>query len=229
MGAAARAGRPAVIGGHQPQPPPPRRTAVSGPRRHRPGGWSARARPADLHAQPRLGQVYVRSLVRDQLRLALGVLTVLAVVLGGVPAAFALLPGLRTAEVFGFRLAWLLLGVVAYPVLLGMAWFHVRHAERVERDFTELLRGPDPTVASQEPDGAQNSSGGQAGSDGVEPHFTEHGSAASGSAAPGSAAPGSAASGAAAPDSATPGSAASGSAAPTPEGPGPSASRPGAG
>ncbi|BBA98210.1 hypothetical protein RVR_4311 [Actinacidiphila reveromycinica] len=132
--------------GQQPGPPP-RRTAVSGPRRHRPGGWSARARPADLHAQPRLAQVYVRSLVRDQLRLALGVLAVLAVVLGGVPAAFALLPGLRTAEVHGFRLAWLLLGVVAYPVLLGMAWFHVRHAERVERDFTDLLNGPDPGTA----------------------------------------------------------------------------------
>ncbi|SEG25775.1 hypothetical protein SAMN05216223_10476 [Actinacidiphila yanglinensis] len=124
---------------------------MSGPRRHRAGGWSARTRPADLHAQPRLGQVYVRSLVRDQLRLALGVLAVLGVVLGGVPAALALIPGLRTAEVFGFRLAWLLLGVVAYPVLVGMAWFHVRHAERVERDFTELLNGPDPSAPDPDP------------------------------------------------------------------------------
>jgi hypothetical protein len=133
----------------EPQPAPPadrpapRRVAVSAPRRHRAGGYSARAGAADLHAQPRLGQLYVRSLVRNQLRLSLGVLAVLAAVLGGLPAAFALLPGLRTAEVAGIRLPWVLLGVVAYPLLVGAAYFHVRHAERVERDFTDLLGGPD--------------------------------------------------------------------------------------
>ncbi|MEW2521125.1 hypothetical protein [Actinacidiphila alni] len=132
--------------------PPPRRIAVTAPRRNRTGGWSARARAEDLHAQPRLGQVYVRSLVRDQLRLSLGVLTVLTVVLGGLPAAFALAPGLRTVDVLGVRLAWLLLGVVAYPLLVGAAWFHVRHAERVERDFTELLNAPD-TGAGSDRDG----------------------------------------------------------------------------
>ncbi|MFG1806768.1 hypothetical protein [Streptomyces sp. NPDC049040] len=126
-----------------PAQPAARRVAVSAPRRHRTGGYSARAGAADLHAQPQLGQLYVRSLVRNQLRLALGVLAVLAAVLGGLPAAFALLPGLRTAEVSGIRLPWLLLGVVAYPLLVGAACFHVRHAERVERDFTDLLGGPD--------------------------------------------------------------------------------------
>ncbi|MFF7194851.1 hypothetical protein ACFZAM_14210 [Streptomyces sp. NPDC008079] len=130
------------------QPPPPRRVAVTAPRRDRTGGWSARAVAEDLHAQPRLGQVYVRSLVRDQLRLSLGVLAVLAVVIGGLPAAFALAPGLRTVDVLGVRLAWLLLGVVAYPLLVGAAWFHVRHAERVERDFTDLLNAPDTPPGS---------------------------------------------------------------------------------
>jgi hypothetical protein len=130
---------------HEPAPP---RVAVTGPRRNRAGGYSARPGAADLHAQPRLGQIYVRSLVRDQLRLALGVLAVLAAVLGGLPAAFVLFPALRTAEVFGIRLAWLLLGVVAYPVMVGAAWFHVRHAERAERDFTDLLNGPAPATAT---------------------------------------------------------------------------------
>ncbi|MFI1097604.1 hypothetical protein [Streptomyces sp. NPDC020917] len=122
--------------------PPSRRVAVTAPRRNRSGGWSARAGAQDLHAQPRLGQIYLRALVRDQLRLALGVLAVLAVVLGGLPLAFALLPGLRTAEITGIRLPWLLLGAVAYPVMVGAAWFHVRHAERVERDFTDMLNAP---------------------------------------------------------------------------------------
>ncbi|MCL2734836.1 MAG: hypothetical protein FWE15_33085, partial [Actinomycetia bacterium] len=113
------------------------------------GGWSARAGAQDLHAQPRLGQIYLRALVRDQLRLALGVLAVLAVVLGGLPLAFALLPGLSTAEVVGIRLPWLLLGAVAYPVMVGAAWFHVRHAERVERDFTDMLNAPGAAGAGE--------------------------------------------------------------------------------
>ena len=129
---------------------PGARVAVTAPRRHRTGGYSALARAADLHAQPQLGQVYLRSLVRNQLRLALGVLAVLCAVLGGLPAAFALLPGLRTAEVAGIRLPWLLLGVVAYPLLLGAASFHVHHAERVEGDFTELLAGPDQEPGPQD-------------------------------------------------------------------------------
>jgi hypothetical protein len=148
-------------------PGPPRRVAVTAPRRVRAGGWSARAAPADLHAQPQLGQVYVRSLVRDQLRLALGVLAVLVVVLGGLPAAFALVPGLRTASVLGVRLAWLLLGVVAYPVLVGAAWFHVRHAERVERDFTELLGGgPEVSGGAESVAGADGGTESVAGADG---------------------------------------------------------------
>ena len=141
-----------MTGGQPQQPSPPRRVTVSGPRRDRARGWSARAGAEDLHAQPQLGQVYVRSLVRDQLRLSLGVLAVLVVVLGGLPAVFALAPGLRTAEVFGIRLAWLLLGAAAYPVLLGAALFHIRYAERVERDFTELL-GPSPESAPPAPPG----------------------------------------------------------------------------
>jgi hypothetical protein len=37
-------------------------------------------------------------------------------------------------------LPWLLLGVAVYPLLVAAAWWHVRAAERVERDFTDILR-----------------------------------------------------------------------------------------
>jgi hypothetical protein len=63
--------------------------------------------------------------------------------LGGLPLLFAVVPAFRTVRVLGLQLPWLLLGVVAYPLLVGGAYFHVRHAERVERDFTDLLGGPD--------------------------------------------------------------------------------------
>jgi hypothetical protein len=41
--------------------------------------------------------------------------------------------------VFGVRLPWLLLGVLAYPFLLLVGWVYVRMAERNERDFAELV------------------------------------------------------------------------------------------
>jgi hypothetical protein len=128
-----------VVSGGAPQPP--RRVVVVGPRRSRASGYSARTRAADLHTPGRLGQVYVRSLVRAQLRLALGVLAVLVLLLGALPAAFALDPSLRSAHLLGIRLAWLVWGLIAYPVLVSAAWFHVRHAERVECDFRDLLGG----------------------------------------------------------------------------------------
>jgi hypothetical protein len=60
--------------------------------------------------------------------------------LGGVPLVFRLLPGLADAGLGPVPLPWLLLGVLVYPLLLAAAWWHVRAAERVERDFTEIIR-----------------------------------------------------------------------------------------
>ena len=39
----------------------------------------------------------------------------------------------------GVPVAWWLLGLLAYPVLYLLARLHRRQAERIERDFTELL------------------------------------------------------------------------------------------
>ena len=42
----------------------------------------------------------------------------------------------------GIRLLWLMLGVLAYPVLYLLARLaYVRQAEQIERDFTALLAG----------------------------------------------------------------------------------------
>ena len=87
-----------------------------------------------------LGDVYMRSLVRLQLRLAIGVCLIMAVLLGGLPLLLVLEPELSDVEVRGIPLPWLLLGVVVYPVLVGAAWLYVRQAERNERDFAELVQ-----------------------------------------------------------------------------------------
>lgn len=81
----------------------------------------------------------MRALIRAQLRLALRVVAVLAVVLGGLPLLFGARPGLRTAQVLGIPLPWLLLGVVVYPLLVAGGWLFVRSAERNEREFSDLV------------------------------------------------------------------------------------------
>ncbi len=120
------------------RPPAPRRTRVTSSR-----VGAARPRPVtvtrEIDAQTGVGEVYMRSLTATQLRLALLVLGVLAVLLGGLPALFALLPWLRELQVLGIPLPWLLLGGLVYPVLIGLGWFYVRQAERTEREFTDLV------------------------------------------------------------------------------------------
>jgi len=119
---------------------PPQRVRVTGPARRRPAaGPSTRA--SDIDAQTPLGEVYLGSLLRDQLRLALGVLLCLAVTVGGLPLLFHLVPRLVEVHVLGLPVPWLLLGVVVYPALLGLGWVYVRRAERNERDFAELVGG----------------------------------------------------------------------------------------
>ena len=94
---------------------------------------------SEIDAQTELGEVYVRSLVRSQLRLAVEVVLALALTLGMLPVLFAAVPGSRSLHVLGLPLPWLLLGLVVYPFLVSLGWVYVRRAERTERAFSDLV------------------------------------------------------------------------------------------
>jgi hypothetical protein len=79
------------------------------------------------------------SLIQSQLRLALAVVAGAAVVLGGLPLLFLLIPAARTFAIFGVPLPWVLLGVAVYPVVYVAARIYVRQAERIETEFTEFV------------------------------------------------------------------------------------------
>jgi len=118
--------------------PTPKRIRVTSPH----SGAARRRHVAVTHeidAQTGVGEVYVRSLIATQVRLGLLVLGVVAVLVGGLPALFWLLPQLREVEALGIPLPWLLLGGLVYPTLVTLGWFYVRQAERVEREFSELV------------------------------------------------------------------------------------------
>ncbi|MEO7130497.1 MAG: hypothetical protein ABIZ07_03870 [Dermatophilaceae bacterium] len=118
----------------------PARVRISSPRTS-----AARTRrttiAAEIDAQTRLGEVYLTSLMRSQLRLALGVLAVLVVTLGVLPLVFRLFPAFARIQVLGIPVPWLLLSVVAFVEIVALAWAYVRQAERNEARFSDLLDG----------------------------------------------------------------------------------------
>jgi nucleoside permease NupC len=114
---------------------PPARVRVSGPPRRR----TPAARTSDIDAETRLGGMYMGSLLREQLRLALGILAVLLGTVGLLPLLFHMVPRLGTVHLLGLPLAWLLLGVLVYPFLFLLGWLYVRRAERNERHFADLM------------------------------------------------------------------------------------------
>ena len=117
----------------------PERVRVTSPRTTSARRRTPPSAAREIDAQSQVGEVYLRSLLRAQLRLGLTVLLLLAVLVGGLPLAFWLLPDLMSTRLLGMPLAWGLLGFVVYPVLVLLGWWYVRSAERNEDDFTEVL------------------------------------------------------------------------------------------
>ena len=117
----------------------PQRVRVTGPPRYASG---PRNRAGDVHEQTPLGDVFLRSLLKEQLALAIRVLLVIGLTLGLLPLVFQLWPRLADEHVLGLPVAWLLLGVLVYPFLVLLGWRYVRSVERNERDFADLVEGP---------------------------------------------------------------------------------------
>jgi nucleoside permease NupC len=115
---------------------PAERVRVTGPTRRR----TAATRTREIDAGTRVGAIYMGSLLREQLRLALRVIATLFATVGSLPLLFHLFPGLAGVHVLGVPLSWLLLGVLVYPLLLVLGWRYIRRAEDNERDFTDLIQ-----------------------------------------------------------------------------------------
>ena len=117
----------------------PRRVRVTSPRT-----GAARPRPVALTTQidqrTSLGSVYLASLLRAQLRLAVGVVGTVLLVLGSLPLLFAWFPSLSRVIVLGVPLPWVVLAFAAYPGFVLAGWVFIRRAERNEATFTALLQ-----------------------------------------------------------------------------------------
>jgi membrane protein implicated in regulation of membrane protease activity len=95
----------------------------------------------EIDQQTRVGMVYLRALMRTQLRLGLATVALVVVPLAALPLLFGLVPGVAALRLGPLPLWWLLLGFLAYPAMLAVGWWYVRQAERNEGQFTDLVEG----------------------------------------------------------------------------------------
>ncbi len=119
--------------------PVPERVRVTSPWTERPRVRPRSTAASEIDAQSELGEIYVGTLLRAQLRLALSTLATLALTIGLLPLLFTLVPGLTTQHVLGMPVSWGILAFGCYPVLVFLAWRYVRRAERNERAFARVV------------------------------------------------------------------------------------------
>ena len=84
------------------------------------------------------GQVFIRSLIRSQLRLGLVVAGGFLLILLAFPLLLGLVPGLAHSTIAGLPFDWVLLGAGIYPVIGLSAWLYVRTAARNEARYRDL-------------------------------------------------------------------------------------------
>ena len=121
---------------------PPPRVRVTAPR---PGSAAASdrltttARHTDAPTSD-IASVYVRSLIRSQLRVAVVFAIGFAAATTLFVLAIALAPELDTTFVLGVPLSWLLLGVGVYPLAITVGALYLRAATRNESRYRSLTQ-----------------------------------------------------------------------------------------
>ncbi|GAA3542145.1 hypothetical protein GCM10022222_27260 [Amycolatopsis ultiminotia] len=74
------------------------------------------------------------ALYRIQRRRGIPALVAMFVLVLGLPVVFTLAPALDALRVCGIPLSWLMIVLLPYPVMAGLAWWQLRRAEKAEDD-----------------------------------------------------------------------------------------------
>lgn len=115
------------------------RVRVTAPRQLAPLASGRLQTPREAPDESDSARIYVRSLIRTQLRLSMVVACGFLVIL----AVFALFlvygPGVAEIKILGIPLDWLALGVGVYPVIGLSAWLYNRAAARNEARYRDLV------------------------------------------------------------------------------------------
>lgn len=93
----------------------------------------------ELAEQTEHGELYVRRLMRAQLTLSLSALIAFGGLIGSLPLALYLLPGLQRVQPLGVPLPLLVLTVPPFVGFVALAWIYERRAVALEQAFRELV------------------------------------------------------------------------------------------
>jgi hypothetical protein len=106
----------------------------------RPGQRGPLPGTTDLYGGDQYAATLLSSLIRAQLGVTLSVLLPAFAVVALYPLLCVLSPAVADARVGPVPVSLIVLGGGIYPPLVGLGFWYVRRAHRVERRFVELLR-----------------------------------------------------------------------------------------
>ncbi|WP_341393816.1 hypothetical protein [Arthrobacter sp. G119Y2] len=116
----------------------PERVRVTAPRTA-PASADSYTVSRELDEQTEVGELFIGSLIRSQLRLALVVAGGFLLILLGVPVLLAFLPVIADLTLFTVPAPWILLGAGVYPLVIVCGALYVRSAARNEKRFLDLV------------------------------------------------------------------------------------------
>jgi hypothetical protein len=88
------------------------------------------------------GGLYLRRLIRAQLGLSVVALIAFGGIVGALPLALLLLPGLEDVSVLGLPLPIVIVAWPPFPLFIAIAVVYSRRAAAVEESFRDLVEPP---------------------------------------------------------------------------------------
>ena len=85
------------------------------------------------------GGLFLRRLIRSQLALSVAALVAFGGIVGSLPLALYLLPGLQDVELLGVPLPILIIALPPFPIFVAFGWLYARRAAALEEEFRELV------------------------------------------------------------------------------------------
>jgi len=89
-------------------------------------------------------EAFLHALMRRQLKLSAACAAAFLVVLLGLPLANYFAPQLMATRVFGFTLAWFVLGVLFFPAVWAISWYFIRRSIWLENDEVAQVKAGRP-------------------------------------------------------------------------------------
>ena len=96
----------------------------------------------DLAENTAYGGLFLRRLIRSQLSLSLLALVAFGGIVGSLPLALYLLPGLQDVQLLGVPLPILIVALPPFPLFIAIAWLYTRRATALEEAFRDLVEPP---------------------------------------------------------------------------------------